>query len=686
MPASFPTATRRIEAITRTGAPLHVPATHDGVEMPGRRCMSVMPFSMFRSLLVKRHGGRSVAHAPAPVEADERPGRFISMRVRLLVLVMLVLVPSLVLVLYTQADDREVEITNFRRDATRVLDIVTSNQAAQVEAAHQLLAALARLPQLRARGACNALLAEMLGTYPVYTNFVVANASGNVTCSAVPTSELVNVSDRTFFQQVMDTRRFAVGDYQVGLITGIPSITYGYPVLGDERNVESILVAVQSLSWLTASVASLNLPAGAMLVVADRNGIELARFPAQERLLGKSTPENDVLAMFAHVSRGTVLEADDARGVRRFWVHAPTIAGVNMSATLGVSKAAAFADINRRLARNLSALGIVTVLAIAAAWFGGKLMLRQVYALVAATRRLAAGDLDARTKSVGEHNELDLLARAFNSMAATLQTRDRELRVAEQKARAAEVELAVTRAQLEIANQIQQALLPQDPLALGAVRYAGRCVPAASVGGDYFGYFPRAESGVDSFVGDVSGHGVGAALLMAEARTTFLAERLASSSAADVLVKLNALLYADLDRSGLFMTACCAKFDAARSELSYANAGHPPAILLRSNESRCRTIDADGMLLGFVKDARFAEVNVKLHEGDIVVFYTDGITERSNAAGELFGVDRLEELVVAHRDDEPEAMIDAVLETINRFAGAREHEDDLTIVVMKQAA
>ncbi len=509
--------------------------------------------------------GEAPPRLPAVVESDTPRARFVSLRVRLLGLVMLVLVPWLALVLYAQVDERKAAIANVKRDAMRV-------------------------------------------------------------------------------------------------------------------------VAAQGLSWLTAAAAQLDLPPGATLALTDPSGTVLARIPPEEGLVGNPLREKEVLAAFASGFDGGVLEADDAQGVRRLWVHAPTIAGVNMGATIGVSREAAFAAIDRRLVRNLLALGVVTILAIAAAWFGGKLMLRQVDELVAATRRLASGDLDARAKSAAERNELDLLARAFNSMAATLQARDRELRIAEEKTRAAEVELAVTRAHLDIARQIQQSLLPQDPLDVGRIRVAGRCVPAAAVGGDYFGYFPRSGDGFDSFVGDVAGHGVGAALLMAEARTTFLTERLGSSSAADTLAKLNALLYDDLDRAKMFMTACCATFDATKRELSYANAGHPPAILLRSGETQCTRINADGVLLGIDKDARFAETNVKLHGGDIVVFYTDGITERSNATGELFGADRLNELVVAHRDDTPEAMIDAVFEAVSRFAGAREHEDDLTVVVMKQAA
>jgi serine phosphatase RsbU (regulator of sigma subunit) len=615
-----------------------------------------------------------------------RSPRFVSLRARLFALVVLVLVPWLVLVLYTQAEQRKAAIAHVHGDAVRVLQIVTSNQAAQIETARQLLAAFSRLPHLRSAATCEPLLKELLAAYPLYTNFLVVDPNGNITCSAVPMRGPINVGDRTYFRRAMETRSFAVSDYQIGRITGVPSITYADPVLDGVGDVQSLVVAAQSLDWLAAGATRLNLPPGATLAATDRNGTVLARIPSDDAVIGKPMRESDVLAALAKRTEDGVFEADDAQGVRRLWVHAPAIAGVDVGVTIGMSKAAAFAAIDRQLRRNLVALGVVTLLATGAAWFGGKLMLRQVGTLVAATRRLAAGDLDARAKSVGERNELDQLAHAFNSMAATLQARDRELRSAEEKRRVAEVELAVTRAHLDIAKQIQQTLLPQGPLTLGGVRYAGRCVAAAAVGGDYFGYFPRPESGVDSFVGDVSGHGVGAALLMAEARTTFLAERLASSSAADILAKVNALLHEDLDRAGLFMTACCATFDASDRELRYANAGHPPAILLRSNESRCTTISADGVLLGVFRDARFAEVSLKLRDGDIVVFYTDGITERSDAAGELFGVDRLKDLVVAHRDKEPEAMIDAVFEALDRFAGSRENEDDLTIVVMKQTA
>jgi serine phosphatase RsbU (regulator of sigma subunit) len=618
-------------------------------------------------------------------EAARAQTRFFSLRLRLLGLVVLMLVPWLVLVVYTQADERKAAIANVNDDAMRLIRIVTSNQAAQIEAARQLLTAFARLPQLHTKdaAACNALLAEMLTAYPLYLNFGVADPNGNLFCSALPFRSPINVADRAYFKTAIEMHDFAIGDYQIGRMTQLPAINYAYPLVGPSGQLEGVVYVVQNLNWLTAALANVEFPPGAVLVVTDRNGTVLARMPDPGDWIGKMLPEPQVLEIVSDQRDGGLFEAVDAQGVSRLWAHAPLIPGLDLHATMGTSKAVAFADINRRLVRNLVGLGLVTIVALVAAWIGGKFILRRVDALVAATGKLATGDLGTRVPDLGGRSELELLASAFNTMAATLQARDRELRIAEEKTRKAEIELAVTRAHMDIATQIQRSLLPDDPLTLDCVRFAGRCIPAAAVGGDYFGYFPRGTSGVDSLVGDVSGHGVGAALLMAQARTVFLAERLVSPSAAQILAKLNDLLHDDLDRAGHFISASCAIFDAATRELSYANAGHPPALLLRTGTTSCATLNADGMLLGIRKDVDFTEVKVTLQAGDIVVFYTDGITETRNGAGEMFGIDRLSEAVAIHRADDPEILVASVLAALDGFAGGMQYEDDLTIVVMK---
>jgi serine phosphatase RsbU (regulator of sigma subunit) len=613
------------------------------------------------------------------------PTRFFSLRLRLLGLVVLMLVPWSILVVYTQADERRAGVASVNRDAMRLIHIVTSNQAAQIEAASQLLTALARLPQVRTKdhSACSAFMAEMLADYPLYLNFGVAQPGGDLLCSAVPLQAPVNVADRRYFKATVETGRFAIGDYQIGRVTNLPSINYAYPLVGSSGAIEGVVFAAQSLSWLTAALSDVSFPQDATLIVTDRNGTVLARLPEPGDWVGRTLPEKRVLAMVSRQREGGVFEGDDAQGVNRLWVHAPLIAGLDLHATLGVPKSVALADIDRRLIRNLAGLGLATLLALLAALSGGKLILRQIDALVAATTKLASGELAARASVLGGRSELALLASSFNTMAATLQARDRDLHLLQEKTRKAEVELAVTRAHMDIATQIQRSLLPDDPLTQGCVRFAGRCIPAAAVGGDYFGYFPRGITGVDSLVGDVSGHGVGPALLMAEARTMFLAERLVATSAAQILAKLNGLLYDDLERAGQFISASCAIVDAATREFSYANAGHPPALLLRAGATSCEALNADGALLGIAKDVDFAEVKLTLQASDIVVFYTDGITEAQNGVGAMFGVERLGEAVIRHRAGDPETLVAGVLAALGGFAGATPYEDDLTIVVMK---
>src|SRR5262245_37554915 len=128
--------------------------------------------------------------------------RYFSLRVRLLALVLLLVLPWLVLMGYTQVEERKAAVANVNEDALRFIHIVTTNQATQVEAARQLLMAFARLPQLHSKdpATCNALLAEMLKAYPSYLNFAVADANGNLYCSAIPFKGSINVADRTYFK------------------------------------------------------------------------------------------------------------------------------------------------------------------------------------------------------------------------------------------------------------------------------------------------------------------------------------------------------------------------------------------------------------------------------------------------------------------------------------------------------
>ena len=257
------------------------------------------------------------------------------------------------------------------------------------------------------------------------------------------------------------------------------------------------------------------------------------------------------------------------------------------------------------------------------------------------------------------------------------EARDRER---EQKEAALLENARVTR-DLELAKQIQLSLLPTSPPQLPGVSIACRCVPASHVGGDYYDFFQRGDALVDIVMADVSGHSVGAALIMVETRSVLRAQMQATKSTGEILKVLNQLLYEDLTRAELFITMFCGKFDARESVLSYSNAGHTRPLLLRGGS--WQELDTEGLILGVEYQVAFEEKSVRLEPGDLLFIFTDGIIEAEGAPGEFFGVPRLCQLLFEVQKESPEAMIDAVLSRLAAFCGSGPLQDDVSMVVMK---
>jgi sigma-B regulation protein RsbU (phosphoserine phosphatase) len=243
-----------------------------------------------------------------------------------------------------------------------------------------------------------------------------------------------------------------------------------------------------------------------------------------------------------------------------------------------------------------------------------------------------------------------------------------------------------SRRELEIARQIQLSLLPQAPLRLPRAEIAGLCVPASHVGGDYFDFFQNSDV-VDLVIADVSGHSVGAALIMTEVRSALRAESRKKTAApvgpAQVLRDLNELLYDDLNAAELFMTMFHLKFQPETRTLRYANAGHNWVLLLRSADSVCVPLDASGLVIGVLPVVDFEEKSVELSIGDKLLLYTDGITEAENQQGDFFGLDRLSASLIAHQDFRPEDLVKQLLADVRDFCGAAPLRDDIAMVVMQ---
>jgi serine phosphatase RsbU (regulator of sigma subunit) len=154
-------------------------------------------------------------------------------------------------------------------------------------------------------------------------------------------------------------------------------------------------------------------------------------------------------------------------------------------------------------------------------------------------------------------------------------------------------------------------------------------------------------------------------------------------SPSEILNSLNELLYEDLTRAELFISMFYLNYNAEVGKLAFASAGHNPPVVWRGASETCEWLDAEGMILGVKRKVIFEENLIQLNPGDILLLYTDGITEAANPAGEFFGEDRLCALLKENRTVPPQELIDNLLEQIRLFVGAESFVDDITLVVMR---
>jgi signal transduction histidine kinase/PAS domain-containing protein len=350
-----------------------------------------------------------------------------SLRFRLLLLVLLAVVPALGLTLYTYTELRRLTASEGRREALRLTRIAASDQEDTIKDTRQLLFALAQLPQVHGTdpAACSEFFARLLNQYPQYALLGVIARDGDVLCSAIPTERPVNMANRDYFQRVLQTRGFAMGDYQRDPISGKATLGVARPVLDETGQVQAVVFASLDLTWLNQLAAKAQLPAGSTFTVIDRNGTILVRYPDPETWVGLTMDEAPIVeTILAQRGEGTA-EVYGVDGIPRLFAFTPLSgapAGGDVYVSIGIPTTVAFADANRVLARNLAGLGLVTALALAAAWLGGDaFILRRVNRLVRATKQLSAGDLSARAGLPYGSGELGQLAHAFDEMAASLE-------------------------------------------------------------------------------------------------------------------------------------------------------------------------------------------------------------------------------------------------------------------------
>ncbi|MBX3060084.1 MAG: SpoIIE family protein phosphatase [Anaerolineae bacterium] len=251
---------------------------------------------------------------------------------------------------------------------------------------------------------------------------------------------------------------------------------------------------------------------------------------------------------------------------------------------------------------------------------------------------------------------------------------------------AEEVKLLHLEDELRIGREIQLSLLPQQCPVIPGWEFAAFYRPARMVGGDLYDFIPLPQNPaqLNIVIADVTGKGVPAALFMALSRTILRVESTYNYTPAEVLRRVNHFIIHD-SRNPLFLSIALANLDTTTGQLTFANGGHDRPLWLRQETGTVQTLTAVGMLLGAFPDVRLADHEIHVAPGDVVVFYTDGITEAQNDRGEFFGIDCLHDVVLAHRGASAGQLLEGVVTAVTEFTGATPQADDLTLVIIKRS-
>jgi len=307
-----------------------------------------------------------------------------------------------------------------------------------------------------------------------------------------------------------------------------------------------------------------------------------------------------------------------------------------------------------------------------------------VHELFEGTERVRAGDFTHKI-AVHRRDQLGELAESFNTMTASIET----LLVERAEKQRLEQELA-------IARQIQMSLLPQGPLQLPGIDVCAHCEPAHEVGGDYYDFLPLGPTRAGILIADVAGKGTSAALYMAELKGVVHSLSRTANSPRDLLIEANRIIAPHLDDRS-FITMTYAVVDSEQRTFTYARAGHCPLVYMpgvrdEGDVLRAAMMAPNGMVLGLKLDGGemfervLEESTLALGVDDVLILFTDGISEAMNMDGDCFGENRLIQIVEEQGHAPVDELREHILRDIHRFSGGAPQHDDMTMLVLKVGA
>lgn len=315
---------------------------------------------------------------------------------------------------------------------------------------------------------------------------------------------------------------------------------------------------------------------------------------------------------------------------------------------------------------------VFLLISIAGSIIMATLTIRPVKALSRGAEIIGKGNLDHRIE-IKSRDELGQLAREFNQMTAQIK-----------EAREKEIESRIMEEQIEMAKEIQEGLNPTTFYEKGGIQIKGYTKAARGVGGDYFDYIDMDDNRVCALISDVSGKGVPASLVMVMIRTVFTSYiSRPNVDCASVVRAINEAMNAEM-AIDKFATLFFIIYDRANEELAFSNAGHGPLFCYRASMNSCTIAKLDGVPIGIEEDFEYKQAKVKLYPGDMVILFTDGVTEMRNEQGEEFGVQRLNMLIVDNHSLSAEEFVKLLVDELETFRGQEPPHDDTTILVLKR--
>jgi serine phosphatase RsbU (regulator of sigma subunit) len=331
-------------------------------------------------------------------------------------------------------------------------------------------------------------------------------------------------------------------------------------------------------------------------------------------------------------------------------------------------------DVVRKKAATIFALSVIFSFLMAN--FVSLWLAKPLKRLVSGMEEIRSGNLDHKIE-IATHDEFGQAGKNFNLMADDLKRYIAELtETTKEKER--------LNKELEIAAELQQAMLPHYDLNVAEIDLSGMSLPAKQVGGDYFDYINRDGRNIGFVIADATGKGLNSSIFMTNSKSIFKVLTTGEVSPAKVIQKTNDLVIEDVaDAAAMFVTLFYGIYDRERKVFRYCNAGHNPPLFFDRSEDKLNLLNIHGMPIGIIEKQVYTEDEIRMDTGDAIILYTDGVVEMQNPLKEMFGLTGLMDIVMRSKDLTAKEMADAIKQKAFEFSNARPQFDDFTLLIFR---